>query len=111
MSKLLPRDFDERVNDSIKQFWTGRLSAAVNSQEGGRGSVIGGKNLDGFADLIRHVGLFCGISSDEIVVAGKSRLTIPGYFRPTKMWDSIVLYKRRLIAIRAKVSSRAIIWK
>ncbi len=98
MNRLLPPDFDERVRDSIVKFWSGRLVSASSLQEGGRGSVIGGKNLDGFAELIRHIGLFCGISDNDIVVAGKSRMTIPGYFRPTKMWDSIVMYKGRLVA-------------
>ena len=32
------------------------------------------------------------------IISGKKRLTIPGYFRPTKMWDALVIYKSRLIA-------------
>ena len=98
MSKLLPRDFDSRVRDAIIRFWTGRLSTDGTSQEGGRGSVIGGKNLDGFSELIREVALFCEIPNDNILVTGKSRLTIPGFFRPTKMWDSLVVYRGRLVA-------------
>lgn len=98
MSKLLPPNFDSRVRDAIVHFWSGRLSSGVTSQEGGRGSVIGGKNLDGFSELIREVALFCGIPVENVLVTGKSRLTIPGYFRPTKMWDSLVVYKGRLVA-------------
>jgi len=98
MSKLLPPNFDSRVRDAVKHFWIGRLSGNDNAQEGGRGSVIGGKNLDGFSELIREVALFCGIPSESILVTGKSRLTLPGYFRPTKMWDSLVVYKGRLVA-------------
>lgn len=98
MSKLLPPNFDSLVTEAIKYFWRGRLSAVVTSQEGGRGSVIGGKNLDGFSLLIREVALFCGIPDANILITGKTRLTIPGYFRPTKMWDSLVVYKDRLVA-------------
>lgn len=98
MSKLLPPNFDSRVRDAVIHFWRGRLSSAIISQEGGRGSVIGGKNLDGFSELIREVALFCGIPAENILVTGKSRLTLPGYFRPTKMWDSLVVYKSRLVA-------------
>jgi len=98
MSKLLPPDFDSKVRDAIIRFWTGRLSSIVTSQEGGRGSVIGGKNLEGFATLIREVALFCGIPSENVFIAGNAKLTIPGYFRPTKMWDSLVVYKGRLVA-------------
>lgn len=98
MSKLLPHNFDTLVTEAVKYFWRGRLSGIVTSQEGGRGSVIGGKNLDGFSLLIREIALFCGIPDENVLVTGKSRLTIPGYFRPTKMWDSLVVYKGRLIA-------------
>ncbi len=98
MSKLLPADFDGRVRQAVQQFWTGRLNSAITAQQGGRGSVIGGKNLDGFSQLIRDVALFAEIPSENIIVTGKSRLTIPGYFRPTKMWDALVVYKRHLVA-------------
>ena len=98
MSKLLPPHFDERVRLSVQRFWTGRLSDAGNAQEGGRGAVIGGKNLDGFSELIRDVAVFSEIPLGDIVVTGKAKLTIPGYFRPTKMWDALVVYKRHLVA-------------
>ncbi len=98
MSKLLPLDFEERIRRAVQQFWIGRLSSSVTSQEGGRGSVIGGKNLDGFSELIREVALFSEIPTENIIVTGKSKLTIPGYFRPTKMWDALVVYKRHLVA-------------
>lgn len=98
MSKLLPPDFEERVRHSVQRFWTGRLHVAGTAQEGGRGAVIGGKNLDGFSELIRDVALFAGIPSESIIVTGKTKLTIPGYFRPTKMWDAIVVYRRHLVA-------------
>lgn len=98
MSKLLPPNFDSLVTAAVKRFWSGRLSVGAIAQEGGRGSVIGGKNLDGFSEIIRDVALHCGIPSENIIVTGKSRLTLPGYFRPTKMWDSLVVYKGRLVA-------------
>ena len=98
MGKLLPDNFDELVTNAIKQFWTSRTSGIATSQEGGRGSVIGGKNLDGFAELIKVIAQNCGIPNECIVTTGKKNLTIPGYFRPTKMWDSVVVYKGRLIA-------------
>ena len=98
MSKLLPPRFDTHVKEAVRSFWRRRSDLSTTSQQGGRGSVIGGKNLDGFAQLILKVALFCEVDPENIVVTGKSRLTIPGYFRPTKMWDSLVVYKGRLIA-------------
>jgi len=98
MSKLLPPNFDQRIRVAVQQFWTGRLSSTITTQAGGRGSVIGGKNLDGFSELIRDVALFSEIPSENIIVTGKAKLTIPGYFRPTKMWDALVVYRRHLVA-------------
>ena len=98
MSLLLPNDFDILVSIAIKKFWTSRTSSIITSQEGGRGSVIAGKNLDGFADLIKIVAQHCGMPDDCVITVGKKNLTIPGFFRPTKMWDSIVVYKGRLVA-------------
>lgn len=99
MDKILPSDFDSLVSAAVKQFWYSRSSSKNNSQVGGRGSVIAGKNLDGFTEIIKAVALNCGIPDKDILITGKKKLTIPGYFRPTKMWDSLVFYKGRLIAV------------
>jgi hypothetical protein len=98
MDKILPDNFDLLISKAIKQFWLSRSSSINTSQEGGRGSVIAGKNLDGFAEIIKIVALNCGIDDKSILITGKKQLTIPGFFRPSKMWDSLVIYKGRLIA-------------
>ncbi len=98
MSKLLPPDFDDLVLNAVKTFWLSRNSNAGSLQEGSRGAVISGKNMDGFAELIRKVALYCDIPESCIITSGKKNLTIPGYFRPTKMWDAIIIYKGRLLA-------------
>lgn len=96
--EILPKNFDKYLNSAIKRFWNSRTIITNVSQEGGRGSVIAGKNMDGFSELIKIIASYCGISEEDICINCKSRLTIPGYFRPTKMWDSVVIYKGRLIA-------------
>ena len=48
---LLPDNFDELLNNAIKSFWQSRSSGSVTSQEGSRGAVIGGKNLDELISL------------------------------------------------------------
>jgi hypothetical protein len=98
MSKLLPSNFDKLVTDAVKQFWTGRISTAITSQAGGRGSVISGKNLNAFANLILAVGKHVGFKDKEIIVASKGKQVLPGYFRATKEWDAVVVYKGHLIA-------------
>lgn len=98
MTAILPKNFDEKIKVAVKTFWQSRLNSNSKSQEGGRGAVISGGNLDGFTLLIKEVVTHCGLPGSSIIISGKKRLTIPGYFRPTKMWDALVIYKSRLVA-------------
>lgn len=95
---LLPENFDALLTSAIKGFWTSRTSTSNDSQEGGRGAVIGGKNLDGFSALIHEIADHCHFPLSAIVTDGRNDLTIPGYYRATKMWDALVIYEGRLIA-------------
>lgn len=98
MDQLLPNNIDNLIQQAIQHFWKSRESSKVTSQDGGRGTVIGGKNMDGFTKIIKEVVEYCGIPSGSLISTGKKKLTIPGYFRPTKIWDSLLIYKGRLIA-------------
>ncbi len=98
MNNILPHDIEQQIQNSIQHFWKLRLDKGTTSQEGGRGAVIAGKNMDGFTNIIKNIVDHCGLPEESVIIGGKSKLTIPGYFRPTKMWDSLVVYKGRLIA-------------
>lgn len=98
MSKLLPPDLDARVTEAVKRFWSTRGSVTEGAQAGGRGAVIAGKNMDGIGELIRHVAVHCGCPDESVITAGKRALTLPGYFRPTKMWDALVIHRGHLLA-------------
>ena len=93
--RLLPEDFDARLASAASWFWAAR-SAGAGSQAGGRGQVIGGKNLDGFLQLITDVALHCGVPR-QAIHAG-SRTVLPGYFRATKSWDAVIVLEGRLLA-------------
>ena len=45
-------NFDRELKSAIKQFWMSRTSSGSSSQEGSRGSVIAGKNMDGFYEAL-----------------------------------------------------------
>lgn len=98
MTNILPDNLDQQIKNAVKQFWELRLDKNKVSQEAGRGAVISGKNMDGFTTIIKNIAEHCGLPADSVTIDGKNKLTIPGYFRPTKMWDSLVIYKGRLIA-------------
>ena len=91
----LPTDLDERIENAIQFFWntrTGQItrqnSHGVHDQ-GNRGAVTGGKQLDGFVNLICDLLIVNGVS--ESCIFTTSDLELPGYFRPNKKWDLLVV--------------------
>jgi len=95
----------ERTQTAIERFWgvrarqgerqglrTGRRDA------GSRTEVTGGNHLDAISDLIAE----CVIENcPSIVVHRKPEppkmTTLPGYFRPTKNWDLLLMLDRQLV--------------
>lgn len=98
------RAFDEMIDEAVRHFWRARTEAAENQRErgaadqGNRGGVTAGKNLDVFIDMVRQLIVDNGIADAEVYTKGKAMLTIPGFYRPTKNWDLIVARKNSLIA-------------
>jgi hypothetical protein len=96
-------DFDERLRQAVRFFWRGRRDAtqkqlaAGRLDQGNRGAVTGGKNLDGFRDMIVDVVRRYGPEGCEIH-RGKTMVVLPGFFRPTKQWDLLVVFRGRLLA-------------
>jgi hypothetical protein len=93
--QLLPDGFDNMLNDAVRTFWSSR-STGDGAQEGARGQVVGGKNLDGMAEVVRAVATRCGLPDEAILTRGK--LTLPGHYRPSKDWDVLIIHERRLLA-------------
>jgi len=104
---LLLRDLDKRVAEAVACFWKTRASqaekqlSAGRKDQGARSAVTGGSQMDGFALLIAELVTSAGIPQTEIY--RKRAIELPGYFRPTKEWDLLVVSKNRLLgAIEAK---------
>ena len=96
---LLPPDFDRLMSDAVATFWSSRGGASKGAGQGGsRDSVVGGKNMDGFARLVREVAQHCGLPA-ESVYTSNANVVLPGYFRATKNWDVLVIHERRLLAV------------
>ena len=87
----------------VRAFWGNREAArqkqigSGKADQGERAGVTGGKNMDGFLALVLDVIKANGLAHAEIH-RNRAMLTLPGYFRPTKLWDFLVLYKGELIA-------------
>ncbi len=97
--------FHTLTTDAIQHFWSSRQNATKNqsmrgiSDQGNRSGVTAGKNLDGFTKLIKRIIIDNGIDDVYIYDEGRVKLTLPGYFRPTKNWDLLVVKNQQLIAV------------
>jgi hypothetical protein len=96
-------DYERQAKEAVMAFWGNREKARQKQAEAGtldqgeRAGVTSGKNMDGFVtlimDLVKANGLgHANIHRDRAVV------TLPGYFRPTKLWDLLVIHQGRLVA-------------
>ena len=96
-------DFEDKARVAIKTFWGTREAAKRKQRESGktdqgeRAGVTGGKNMDRFITLILDVIRANGLENAEIHQK-RAVLTLPGFYRPTKLWDLLVIYKGELIA-------------
>ena len=100
-------DLSEQSERAVAHYWQTRRAQIKKQQEVGRAdqglrsAVTGGAQMDGFIDLFTEIIINAGIS--EQYVFRKKSVELPGYFRPTKEWDLLVVRDQMLIAaIEAK---------
>lgn len=102
MSIEMP-DFDLNIREAVRAFWGNRETARLKQVESGkadqgeRSSVTAGKNMDGFLAIVRQLVSANGLPDAQVRISRKL-LTLPGYFRPTKVWDVVVIHEGRLVA-------------
>ncbi|OHC64661.1 MAG: restriction endonuclease [Rhodocyclales bacterium RIFCSPLOWO2_02_FULL_63_24] len=96
-------DYEKKARKAVKTFWIKRKAATQKQIESGkadqgeRAGVTSGKNMDGFVALVVDIVRANGLARAQIHQK-RAVLTLPGYFRPTKLWDLLVIHKGELIA-------------
>jgi hypothetical protein len=86
--------YESELKEAIRHFWQtrdsqSRMQKNKNVQDrGSRGAVTGGKQMDGFTQLLKKVSMDSGVPEEWIYTKGNE---LPGYFRPTKDWDLIIV--------------------
>jgi hypothetical protein len=96
-------DYERKAREATMAFWGNREKArqkqieAGKADQGGRASVTAGKNMDGFLALLIDIVEANGLKHAQIHQQ-RALVTLPGYFRPTKLWDVLVLNKGHLVA-------------
>lgn len=96
-------DYENKAREAVKAFWGNRAAAVTKQRElgredqGERAGVTAGKNMDGFIALIQDVIRANGLT-DAHMMMGRRVLSLPGFFRPTKLWDLLIINHSRLVA-------------
>lgn len=96
-------EYEAKARAAVKKFWTGRKKAVKKQKAGGkadqgeRSAVTAGSNMNGFIDLVVDIVHANGLAHADIMLK-RRLLTLPGFFRPTKLWDLLVINQGKLIA-------------
>jgi type II restriction enzyme len=96
-------DYERKAHEAVQAFWGNREAArqkqiqSGKADQGERAGVTAGKNMDGFIALILDIIRANGLAHADIHQK-RAVLTLPGFFRPTKLWDLLVIHKGELIA-------------
>ncbi|MCK4816424.1 PaeR7I family type II restriction endonuclease [bacterium] len=95
------------ISDAVAHYWQTRKSQREKQKKRGvsdaglRSAVTGGAQMDGFIRLFTDTIIDAGM--EERCVFRKKLLQLPGFFRPTKEWDLVVVKNGHLVAaIEAK---------
>ncbi len=96
-------DLRKQLTKAVKHFWRTRDIQALKQgsktgqkDAGARGAVTGGAQMNGFVHLFRQLLADSGIAEGSIHV--EKKIELPGYFRPEKKWDLLVIVNGCLIA-------------
>ena len=99
-------DYKKELEKAVQYFW--RMRGRQKKRQGGdtglkdagnRAAVTGGKHADGFVKLIGAIVKGAALPNVEINVTEKKPRTLPGFYRPCKEWDLVVLSDNNLVAV------------
>src|SRR5579862_7086274 len=92
-------DLEKRLRQAIKHLWNTRESQAQKQgsktgsrDAGARTAVTGGRQMDGFVSLVRDYLCENGLPKTE------KRIELPGWYRPEKKWDLLLVEDGQLLA-------------
>src|SRR5438876_4434593 len=99
-------DYKKQLAKAVQHFW--RTRGKQKKHQGGqsgvkdagnRAAVTGGKHADGFVRLIAAIVKDAALLNVEIHVTERKPRTLPGFYRPCKEWDLVVLSDNNLVAV------------
>jgi hypothetical protein len=101
------QNLETHTREAVAHYWTTRSAQRKRQQQTGkldqglRGAVTGGAQMDGFIKLFTNLICDSGVARECLFC--ERALELPGFFRPTKKWDLVVVKDGTLVAaIEAK---------
>jgi hypothetical protein len=87
---------------AVREYWRVRLGQAERQRASGRvdaglrGAVTGGAHMDAMAELMESIFIDAGFPPSSINRG--TAVELPGYYRPEKKWDLVVVHGETLAA-------------
>lgn len=94
-------NLDAKFQAAVVGYWNTRSAQQIRQIESGsvntgtRGAVTGGLHMSPLEQLLTEILVSAGISSSSIRT--RSALELPGYYRPEKRWDLLVIEDGQLV--------------
>jgi hypothetical protein len=108
-------EIERLLSEAVRHFWSTRQAQTSRQGQqsgirdaGNRKAVTGGKHADGFIRMVGEIVIDAGLEPTSVHTGSKADRTLPGYFRPTKEWDLLVVLDQHLIAaveVKSQVGS------
>src|SRR5712671_5020554 len=100
-TRTILSDLPKYTREAVRFYWQTRSKQlekqrkAGGSDQGLRSAVTGGAQMNGFIELLTKLVIEAGIDRSHIHY--EQSLELPGYFRPNKRWDFLVVAKGQLV--------------
>ena len=96
-------DLEKKLRQAIRHFWRTREKQAKKQgaktgarDAGARTAVTGGQQMNGFISLVRDYLCVNGLPKTEVYC--EKRIELPGWYRPEKKWDLLIVENGQFLA-------------
>lgn len=100
---MIPANLESQIRKAVRHFWLTRErqaqrqgSATGSRDAGARAAVTGGRQMHGFAGVVHAVLRSVGVRDSDLHF--RQRIELPGWFRPEKRWDLLIVSGGVLVA-------------
>lgn len=97
-------DYRKHLKAAVKSFWeTKQKQLTASGDTSNRGAVVGGRQLDAFAEMLKVIAIEQGVPKECIYT---SQAYLPGYFRSSKDWDFLIIAPNKKLIAAVELKSQ-----